>query len=145
MGSIYSHHLFVPFLPILQTQNHITCFSQARSFRSFSTFPASSGSLVNVLLTWSCWVSIPILFCSAICCPGLLWWWVLEEEVMPRGGDRAPKASFSRKTSLDNSVICKESHQTSDLPPDYFKGAVVDIIAPLDVVHCAACTPQQIG
>lgn len=30
----------------------------------------------------------------------------VEEEVMPKGGERAPRASFSRKTSLDNSVIC---------------------------------------
>lgn len=79
-----------------------------------SAFPPSSDSPVCLLLTWSCWVSIEILFCNATCCPGLLWWVVEEEDMMPKGGVRAPKASFSRKTSLDNSVICKEK-QTSDL------------------------------
>lgn len=33
-----------------------------------------------------------------------------EEDVMPKGGVRAPNASFSRKTSLDNSVICEGIH-----------------------------------
>lgn len=60
-------------------------------------------------------MSMAILFCSATCCPGLLGG--AEEkaegeeegvEVMPKGGDRAPRASFSRNTSLDSSVICAQ-------------------------------------
>lgn len=80
--------------------------------RKMSFFPS-----VSSLPTWSCWVSIEILFCSAICCPGLPWWADEEDEdVMPRGGDRAPRASFSRNTSLDSSVICTKT-DTSVCPP----------------------------
>lgn len=50
-----------------------------------------------------------ILFCSATCCPGLPGWVEEEEDVMPRGGERAPRASFRRKTSLDSSVICSKT------------------------------------
>lgn len=64
-----------------------------------------------------------ILFCSATCCPGLLGGAEVEvaEEVavvvvMPRGGDRAPRASFSRNTSLDNSVICANTQTRVWLP-----------------------------
>ena len=67
---------------------------------------------VSALLTWSCWLSMAILFCSATCWPGLPWW-VDEEEVIPRGGDRAPRASFSRKISFDSSVICTKTTRVS--------------------------------
>lgn len=106
MGAIYSHHVFVLFLPILQ-KGHSKGYCGAK-FRGNISLPHAS-PCVKVSLTWSCWVSMEILFCSAICCPGLIWCIDEEEgelEVIPKGGDRAPKASFSRNTSLDSSVIC---------------------------------------
>lgn len=90
-------------------------------WKSWYFFLTSHNPSVSVLLTWSCWVSMLILFCSAICCPGFPWWVDEdeEEEVMPRGGDRAPRASFSRNTSLDSSVICMKT-ETSVWPPRRF-------------------------
>jgi len=76
-------------------------------------------------LTWICCVSMDTLFCSATCCPGLLWWpgerdegeegEEEEEEEIPRGGDRAPSASFRRNTCLDKSVICTRGEKSSHL------------------------------
>ena len=35
--------------------------------------------------------------------------------MIPRGGDRAPRASFSRKISFDSSVICTKKRRVSSL------------------------------